>query len=97
MKEIYSFTVSKEEEVSKEQVRKKKNKETGKMEEQKMITGCFEYWQKEFTKKGIAMPTIAAVLNADFNTRVGTEVMPLVEAFAALLKVWKFQKMTGLS
>jgi len=33
MKEIYSFTVSKEEEVTKEQVRKKKNKETGKTEE----------------------------------------------------------------
>lgn len=33
MKEIYSFTVSQEEEVNKEQIRKKKNKDTGKMEE----------------------------------------------------------------
>ena len=33
MKEIYSFTVSQEEEVNKEKIRKKKNKETGKMEE----------------------------------------------------------------
>ena len=33
MKEIYSFTVSQEEEVNKEKIRKKKNKDTGKMEE----------------------------------------------------------------
>jgi|TARA_A100001015_G_C15036364_1_gene736489 hypothetical protein len=67
MKEVYSFTVNKQEDVEKESTKKQKNKETGKMEEVKVTSTVKEDVPYRIS---IAQPTRRQVEDADMEFSV---------------------------